>query len=139
MADRGVLVEELVELALKRLWPAIELDHARHVMLDAKRILPAIGLRVIVEGNVLGIEGTAPGTVRLLAAEEAGGGVEHVRVVLRALGEERGILGLAQGLGHLGNAPIVKRKLQCAGGGLRLLARFGRDVAELLDRKSVEL
>ena len=132
MPDGRVLAEKLVELVLERLRAAIEADHARHVVLDAEGVLPPVGLRVVIKGNVLGIEWDAPGTVRLLAAEETGRGVEHVLVVLRAFGEERGVLGFAERLGHLGDAPIVVGKFQRAGSGLRPLVGFGGHVAELL-------
>jgi hypothetical protein len=56
--------------------------------------------------------------------------VEEVLIVERALEEELVVLGLAEGLGYLRDAPVVVGVFERAGSGFRGLV--GGDIAELL-------
>ena len=132
-----ILREQIVQSADERLAPAVQFHHARNIVEDREHVLPRIGLGKIpggvgvAGGNFLGIERLEEGAIRLGRAEKPRLGIEHILKTLRTLREQLRVVGFAQRLGHLGDAPVIVGEFQRPRGGLRL-PRHERNVAVFL-------
>ena len=103
----------------KRFLPAHERGQARDVVRDEEAVLPGRCLRVVA-GAGKRVEGRGPGPVRVLAPHESGRRVEDLPVAERAAVVFRGEIGLTQGFGHPGDAPVIVGEFQRLRDGLDL-------------------
>ena len=95
----------------ERFLPAQQRGYTRHVMRDEEAVVPR-GRLGIVPGTGQRVEGRRPGSVRVFAAHEAGCGVEDFPVATGAAVIFRGDVGMPQGFGHPGDAPVIVGELQ---------------------------
>ena len=119
--------KEGIQCGVQRLAAAHHGLKAGHVVRDEEAVVPGGCLREIAAA-LKRLQRLHPVSVGLLAAEETGVGVEEGAVAKGTLVILRRDIGMAQGLRHAGDAPVIVAEFQRLGHGFHL--HVGRNVAE---------
>lgn len=101
-------VEKRIEFLEEIFAATDEVDEALNVVRHKPEILPTAGFlgHVVVIGFV-GVVGRNPGAVGIFSAHEAGGGIEHVGIIMRTGEEHFVVVVLAEFFGEQGHCVIV--------------------------------
>ena len=124
-ALRGL--EQAVQTLQEGFCAAKGLNQSGHVLGHEERVLPGVGLGVVVV-YLAGVEGGKPAAVQA-CAHEAGGRVEHVAPVLRRAHVLFIILLPPEIFGDLRHAPVVISELECLGDAFVLVVTQHQAVA----------
>ena len=131
--DLGALIKQRVEFAHHSRFAAHQRRVALRIMLREPGGLPGVGFGVIApflrRAGQLGIERRGPIAVFQARADEAGGGVPQLAIILRAFNELLIVATLAKHACQLSHGPIVVGILERLGG--RFFFLVAGDITEL--------
>ena len=115
---RGADGKQGIQFFNEAFLPAEQGNQVVRIVKDMPAVMPRIRFRKVTAllagvRITVGLEGFAPGTVRILPAEKARGGIEEITIIPAPGNKESVIFLLAESPGKLGGAPVIIAGFKC--------------------------